>query len=242
MEEKNVSALNRAKIEFKSGDPFLMADCSGAQYSEKGEGEGVFKLKYLNQDYLVKYPDGDISFADENKESKLEQKKTGCGRLPGSKETADDEKVNDYGIDYSGGTILISDQVLMLYYLIKASGLPSRGKLINFLELPQGGHHYSCFIEDAINPLVNRLAGKEENFYKGIDELGGKKNEMGDYGGIIDVFPKISQTFIIWEGDDEFPPKGNILFDSVIPTYLDTASIYVMGINATMRLIYQALT
>ena len=235
MEEKNKGALMKAKEEFKEGDPFLMADCSGAVFEEIEEGKGIFKLRYLNQDYMIKFPEGEITFADDFKEDKLQFEKNGCGR-PINKGNREEENE-----DHTGDTILISDQVLMLYYLRNASGLPPKGRWINFLELPQGGHHHSCFIEDAITPLVNKLAGKKENFFKGVEALGGEKGEMGDYSAIIPVFPKLNQAFIIWEGDDEFPAKGNIIFDAIISTYLDTASIYVMGINATLRLINRAL-
>lgn len=227
MEENYLSALDKAREEFGAGDPVLMSDCSGAMFNEKDKGEGVFKLTYLNQDYLVTFPRGEISFADLEKDDIKEKAKSGCGRpYEGGQD-----------IDYSGKTILISDQVLILYYLRYASGLPPRGRWINFLELPNGSHHYSCFIEDAINPMINKMAGYEKEFYQGVKALGGEKIDTGDFGAVIPVFPKISMAFVIWEGDDEFPPKGNILFDSVISTYLDTASVYVLGINASMRLI-----
>jgi hypothetical protein len=36
-------------------------------------------------------------------------------------------------------------------------------------------------------------------------------------------------TFVLWGGDDEFPPSGNILFDSSAPQFLPTEDFAVLA-------------
>jgi hypothetical protein len=227
-EQNYADALAKARGEFAKGDPLLMADCSGAGYEDLGEGSGLFTLTYLNKSYQITYPAGMISFAS-----------SGGGKVEASAEKAGCGRPSPHGtpVDYSGSTILISDQTLMLMYLKQASGLPSRGQWLNFLQLPEGSHHYGPFIIDAINPLVVMFDGQRELFYRVLAEIGGEQAKLGDFGGLVPVFPRIKLAIVIWEGDEEFPAKGNMLFDANVPTYLDTAGAYVMGINAARRLV-----
>ncbi|MGF7184604.1 hypothetical protein GGQ84_000688 [Desulfitispora alkaliphila] len=234
MSEKNyLDALTKAQQEFATGDPLTMADCSGATYEQTETGKGYFKLRYLNRDYRVDYPSGEVSFFHHGSErqevrpQEAEQQKTGCARpIPQIEEP-----------DYSGDTILISDKTLMLMYLKQASGLPPREQLINFLQLPEGGHHHVPFIVDAINPMVEFYDQRRKLFYEAVAKLDGEINELGDFGATIQVFPKIPLAMMVWEGDEEFPAKGNVLFDETVSSYLDTAGAYVMGINAARRLV-----
>ena len=42
------------------------------------------------------------------------------------------------------------------------------------------------------------------------------------------VFPRIDIIFIIWEGDDEFPSEGNVVFDSNISDYITSEDVAVL--------------
>ncbi|MDW7674716.1 MAG: DUF3786 domain-containing protein [Bacillota bacterium] len=247
MSENNYrDALGKARYEFGLGDPLLMADCSGAVYQELGDGKGIFRLTYLNKEYEITFPAGEVSFAKDTipvakdkgtddcwvQEPEAELKvespaaKVGCGRpIPQA-----------VPIDYSGNTILVSDQTLMLMYLKQASGLPLREQWLNFLQLPEGSHHYGPFLVDAVNPMVELFHDNKELFFKAVAGMGGKAAKLGDFGAIIPALPRIPLAFLVWEGDEEFPPKGGILFDDTISTNLDTAGAYVLGINAARRL------
>jgi len=223
MSENNyLSALAKIREEFGKGNPMRMADCSGAKYQTISKSDatlssreqvGLFMLKYLNKDYYITFPDGQISFVE-------------CDNILNVSAR----------VDYSGNTILVSDQTLILMYLTQASGISPRGQWSNFLQLPEGSHHHGPFINDAINPWVKTFSGKKDLFLTVLKEMGGSEARLGDYGGVIKAFPKIPLAFLIWEGDDEFPPKGNILFDSTISMFLDTAGAYVLGINAAWRM------
>ena len=42
------------------------------------------------------------------------------------------------------------------------------------------------------------------------------------------AFPRVPITLVLWRGDDEFPPDGNILFDRSISDYLTTEDVNVL--------------
>ncbi|MEW6622732.1 MAG: DUF3786 domain-containing protein [Bacillota bacterium] len=133
--------------------------------------------------------------------------------------------------------ISVKDQYLILLYLAQASGLPARNRWLTFLELPGGPHHYVPFIKEAIEPLLKAFGSEPEKAWAAARELGAQKAAMGDVGFVAPVFPKLHLGFVFWQGEDEFPSKANILFDEVSITYLDTASLYMLGINTSLKIL-----
>lgn len=50
--------------------------------------------------------------------------------------------------------------------------------------------------------------------------------DYGDFSVIVKALPLVPVALVLWEGDEEFPPEGNILFDRSISKFLsaeDTA-------------------
>lgn len=135
-----------------------------------------------------------------------------------------------------GERVLLSDKILILQYLAQADGTPPQGKWLTLRELPGGFSHAALFQKEAISPLLETFAGKREKFREALAKLGGKGAELGDYGGIIPVFPRVFLGVLFWEGDAEFPPSADILFDAASLHYLDTAALYVLGVNTALKL------
>jgi hypothetical protein len=52
--------------------------------------------------------------------------------------------------------------------------------------------------------------------------------------------PRVPITFILWEGDDEFPPSIKILFDPSITGYLPLEDISVISKLASTRIVKEA--
>lgn len=125
----------------------------------------------------------------------------------------------------------------ILQYLAKVTGLPPRNKWISFLELPEGEHHFVPFQNEAIKPLAKKFGTDLAGFNKIADSLGGKPISMGDTAFTLTVLPKLPLAIALWEGDEEFPSKANVLFDGVAPTCLTTAGLWVLGIEVVGRFI-----
>lgn len=154
---------------------------------------------------------------------------------------------NDYFIDYPEGKIYFADkqkqdvklkiQVFILHYLNKASGAQLEDKLISYREIPQGGNrYYATFKNRAIDPLVNKFGHQPEKLIEAGKQLEGAVANTGDYSITIPVFPKVPMTLVIWAGDDELPPSGNILLDKSIIAYLSAKDIYVAAAIAVNTL------
>lgn len=138
--------------------------------------------------------------------------------------------ISDRGISLkdSEEAIPLRDKILIVHYLSQAKGTPLSNKAISYKELPEGANYFPTFSKRAINPVVEHFSKEPEGLVDVAAKLGGYKANYGDIAVTINAFPRIPITFILWQGDDEFPPEGNILFDSTIPDYLPIEDIIVL--------------
>lgn len=119
--------------------------------------------------------------------------------------------------------------VLLLHYLVNVKDIEPQGKLISFRELEGGDVYYSAFCARAINPITDSFGSEAGVFREVGKRIGAELGSLGDNSIIIDVFPKIPVTIILWEGDDEVPPSSNMLFDVSIKEHLPTEDVAVIG-------------
>lgn len=148
-----------------------------------------------------------------------------------------DESGRVFRADSPAAEVPFNDRTLILQYLCEASGLPPRGRWLSFLELPDGAHHYAPFQTDAINPLARTLGDHPDEFKLAALRYGGKQLDLGDISFMIPALPKLPLAVVLWEGDDEFPARANILFDSVAETHLTTAALWVLGVELARKIL-----
>lgn len=121
-----------------------------------------------------------------------------------------------------GGNVPLENRICILHYLTGASAAGLEGRHISFSELPSGFIYVTPFTNRCIRPLVSIFGREPQKLIEAGEKLGGKREELGDYAVTVPVFPKIPITFVLWEGDDEFPPSGNVVFDASAPEHLET--------------------
>lgn len=129
-----------------------------------------------------------------------------------------------------------NDMVLVLQYLSGSCGVPPRGSWISFLQLPDGPHHHTPFLQEAVNPLADCFGNNIQDIKPYAAKIGAKEIRMGDFGLIIPAFPLIPLAMCLWEGDEEFGPGANLLFDVTAPLHLSTAALWVLGVEASRKL------
>lgn len=136
-----------------------------------------------------------------------------------------------YLVSYPSGEVSREDesgevpqvvQILLLHYLVHAVDLPVEGRLISFKELPDGFIYITPFTNRAIRPLVALFGGAPEKLVEVGKKLGGWSAGTGDFSVTVPVLPRVQITFVLWEGDDEFPVSGNVLFDATASHHLKT--------------------
>ena len=110
----------------------------------------------------------------------------------------------------------LQEQVLILHYLASEDKQTSAGKWIAYREIPGAAFYFSAFVKRAIDPLKKVFGQNKSGLVKASPQLGGKAVEPGDAAFEFRLFPRVSLQVILWEGDDEFPPEANILFDETI--------------------------
>jgi hypothetical protein len=108
----------------------------------------------------------------------------------------------------------------ILIYLTSAKDIPLSGKLVQPANL-RGGHIF--FRGTHVLPL-DKLALKYGNdpggFLKRGRDLGGKELKYGDASVQLFPFPRIPVVLILWQEDEEFPPRVDLLFDSACESHL----------------------
>jgi hypothetical protein len=57
---------------------------------------------------------------------------------------------------------------------------------------------------------------------------------------VIQAFPYLPEQYVLWEGDEEFPPSVQVLFDASVDHYLSLEDIVVLGQMATGRLLHRS--
>lgn len=129
--------------------------------------------------------------------------------------------------------VSLVDKILILHYLLQAKGTPLSNKAIGYKQLPGGSVYFPTFFKRAIKPLVDRFGKEPAGLLDAAGAIGGHRAEYGDAAVTIYAFSRVPITFVLWRGDDEFPPDGNILFDSTVSDYLTTDDVNaVCGIIA----------
>lgn len=131
----------------------------------------------------------------------------------------------------------IRDKLLILHYFNTAKGTPLSNKVITYKELPEGANYFPTFYKRAIKPLVTHLGNEPHRLLDLARTLGGQEVGYGDASVTINAFSRVPITLVLWKGDDEFAPEGNIMFDSTISDYLPAEDIIVLCQTITWKLV-----
>lgn len=131
----------------------------------------------------------------------------------------------------------IREKVLILHYFTSAKGTPAANRVIAFSELPEGKVYSPTFSKRTVKPLLDHF-GQEPRLLLGAGEkLGGHKADYGDTAVTINAFSRVPITIILWRGDDELAPQGNIVFDATVSDYLSTEDVTVLCETITWKLV-----
>ncbi len=133
--------------------------------------------------------------------------------------------------------ITLRERLLILHYLNRAGGVPLSGKMITYQELPEGAIYAENFQKRAVNPLLEAFGRQPERLPEAAKALfDAAAGSIGDFSAIVPAFPMVPVTLVLWRGDEELTPAGNILFDSTISGYLEAEDITVLCETITRAL------
>ncbi len=130
--------------------------------------------------------------------------------------------------------------LMVLVYLTEAKDIKPTHTWISEKDLKGGpiffrGHHRL-----EVEELINLFGDDPEAFLKAGKRMGGSQILFGDKGFALHVFPKVFLAYILWKGDEEFPPKISVLFDSTIEFHLPLDILWCMVAETSRRLTERA--
>ena len=131
------------------------------------------------------------------------------------------------------------EKMLFLRYLCEGRYVEPLGKQLSYREIPWGNLYFPNFEGRCIKRLARSFGNNLEAFRKIMEETHGLKAEKldtSDAGYRFDFFNGLCMSFLIWAGDDEFPPSAQILFDDNFPQAFTAEDIAVVGDLAVERL------
>jgi len=147
--------------------------------------------------------------------------------LPDAEISLEDSKVE----------VPLKDKILILHYFTLAKDTPATGILITYKQLPGGISYFPAFSQRAIAPFVNHFGKDPELLMKAAAKLGGREADYGDVSVTVNAFDHVPITLVLWRGDDELAPNGNILFDANISDYLSTEDVTVLSETIIWKLV-----
>lgn len=136
--------------------------------------------------------------------------------------------------------VTLISKIILLHYLNKASGAAPGGDLIPYEDIPSLRHYFPVYEKRVLKPLQAAFGNDRHTFLEAGLSLGAIKQEYGDTSFTLHALPRIPITFILWEGDSEFPPLVRTLFDPTIPGYLPLEDVVVVSKLAASRIIKEA--
>ena len=134
-------------------------------------------------------------------------------------------------------TVSLVTRILLLHYLIRADGNPLTGRWVAYKDIPGGLLYAGVFARRVTDPLQRRFGMTAESFKETGIKSGGNPVAIGDASFILKAFPYVPLQYVLWEGDEEFPPSVQVLFDASVNHYLTLEDIVVLGQVMTGRLI-----
>lgn len=120
-------------------------------------------------------------------------------------------------------------KALILRYLMNAKGVAPLGKNITYRDVDGGNMYYNNFYGRCLLRLAKTFGKNIEGFKSSLEKVGAEKVDMGDIAYKFEFLNNIYVTFALWEGDDEFPPSSQILFDGNAPFYFTAEDLAVVG-------------
>ncbi|CAH2213291.1 DUF3786 domain-containing protein [Tepidibacter aestuarii] len=119
-------------------------------------------------------------------------------------------------------------KIMILRYLVNGKGISQTGKDITFKDINGGHVYYKNFYNRTISRLAKIYGNNLKRFEQDFENIECEKRNMGDLAYKFEFLKNVFFTFVVWEGDEEFNPSANVLFDSNIEYYFNAEDLAVM--------------
>ena len=214
VERRFADALVKARADWAAADPAACAARAGCAL-----GEGGVTVPFFGVPHLVTHPGGEVRAA-----VPVAERDAGA---------ADRAATAEYGPAHVAVT------VLLLHYLLTATGAPPVGDWAAYRELPGGLFYAASFAARAETPLA-RVFGADaagiEAFREAALKAGGEELDLADASSAFAALPRVPVAVLVWQGDEELPGDARVLFDAGAEDYLPPEDLAGLGGQLSRRL------
>jgi len=137
----------------------------------------------------------------------------------------------------SGAPAKLGDQILLLHYLLSEVPMERTGDLITFRQLPGGQFYWEPFLSRSVRPLVKRIGNDLNLLRKNLDRFDWQLAPLGDLAARVHTLGKLEVTLVYRQGDEEFSPTAEVLFDSCVKRIYGAEDVAFMASRICLGLI-----
>ncbi|MDR3364300.1 MAG: DUF3786 domain-containing protein [Clostridiales Family XIII bacterium] len=108
------------------------------------------------------------------------------------------------------------EEILLLRYLIGGRYVPYGGKRLSYAEMPWGNVYLSQFKGRVVSRLAREFGKDPASLARAARSVPGLRHELlggCDAGVRFEFLDNLYMSILLWEGDEEFPPSAQVLFD-----------------------------
>lgn len=105
-----------------------------------------------------------------------------------------------------------AERILLLRYLLDGQWAPPGGRYLTYREFPWGDVYLQQFTGRCIKRFAFSYGFKPDLLPRVMARMPAKPLPHSDCGWQVTLMPALDVQFLLWLGDDEFPPNAQILF------------------------------
>lgn len=114
------------------------------------------------------------------------------------------------------------------------------GQWMPFERLRHAAPFGPAFRRGVIKTFAATFSGHADRLEDAMERLGGRRLAHADVGFELKAFECIPVRFLFWEGDDEFPAQGNLLFDQSATDFIHVESVVSIATEGLRQLAREA--
>lgn len=128
-------------------------------------------------------------------------------------------------------------KIFLLIYATRASGAPAEGSWVAYRELPNTVSKAKTF-EAVVDRLTRAFGGRPEALARAAGDLGGEAVAFGsaDRAWRFRALPRVELLLLLWEAQEDFPPRASLLVDRGVLGYLDQEALCFLAEAVVARL------
>ena len=103
-------------------------------------------------------------------------------------------------------------QTFLLRYLLESKNVAWRGEWKTFREMPWGEMYIQPYTGRVLTRAAYTFGFRLAGFKAAAEKMGALPVPHGDAGFEFSLIGNYKMRFLVWEGDDEFPPSTQVLY------------------------------